>query len=84
MREKREGAREEGGKFVFLSLPPFLRAPRVSLAPKTPFPFLFKRLPSRLLARRLPCFRQENQKKREMEKLKARKQRSLREIIVLA
>ena len=28
--------------------PPSSRAPRVSLAPKTPFPFPFKRLPRRL------------------------------------
>ena len=28
--------------------PPSTRAPRVSLAPKTPFPFPFKRLPRRL------------------------------------
>ena len=47
------GARggKEGGKDV--SLPPSSRAPRVSLAPKTPFPktpfpFPFKRLPRRL------------------------------------
>ena len=31
-----------------VSLPPSSRAPRVSLAPKTPFPFPFKRLPRRL------------------------------------
>ena len=40
------GEREEGGKEV-----PFLLArpvPRVSLAPKTPFPFPSKRLPRRL------------------------------------
>ena len=34
---------------AFPSLLPSLRALRVSLAPKTPFPFLFKRLPRRLL-----------------------------------
>ena len=39
------GAREEGGKET---LSPSLRAPGVSLAPKTPFPFLFKRVPRRL------------------------------------
>ena len=46
MREKREGrARREGG----VSLPPHSsRAPRASLAPKTPFPLPFKRLPRRL------------------------------------
>ena len=33
---------------AFPSLPPSLRAPRVSLVPKTPFPFLLKRLPCRL------------------------------------
>ena len=33
---------------AFRSLPPSSRAPRVSLAPKTPFPFPFKRLPRRL------------------------------------
>ena len=44
----RAGANKEGGKETpFPSLPP--RAPpRVSLAPKTPFPFPFKRLPLRL------------------------------------
>ena len=44
------GRREEG-----VSLPPSSRAPRVSLAPKTPFPktpfpFPFKRLPRRLVS----------------------------------
>ena len=34
--------------------PPSTRAPRVSLAPKTPFPFPFKRLPRRLCSSR--CF----------------------------
>ena len=34
---------------AFLSLPPSSRAPRVSLAPKSPFPFPFKRLPRRLV-----------------------------------
>ena len=38
--------RREGGKCV--SFPPSSRAPRVSLVPKTPFPFPFKRLPRRL------------------------------------
>ena len=33
---------------AFPSLPSSLRASRVSLVPKTPFPFLFKRLPRRL------------------------------------
>ena len=33
---------------AFPSLHPFLRAPCVSLAAKTPFHFLFKRLPRRL------------------------------------
>ena len=52
----RETTREGGGERVFL--PPSSRAPRVSLAPKTPFPktpfpFSFKRLPRRLLKRRL-------------------------------
>ena len=35
--------------FQYHYLPPFSRAPRVSLTPKTPFPFPFKRLPRRLL-----------------------------------
>ena len=51
------GAREEGGKeknekynglLVGVSFPPSSRAPRVSLAPKTPCPLPFKRLPRRL------------------------------------
>ena len=33
---------------AFPSLPPFSRSPRVSLTPKIPFPFPFKRLPGRL------------------------------------
>ena len=33
---------------VFPSLPPSSRAPRISLAPKTPFPCPFKRLQRRL------------------------------------
>ena len=33
---------------AFPSLPSSSRTPRVSLAPKTPFPFPFKRLPRRL------------------------------------
>ena len=33
---------------AFLSFPSSSRAPRISLAPKTPFPFPFKRLPRRL------------------------------------
>ena len=44
------GAREEGEKeTAFLSLPPCSPRPCVSLAPKTSFPFLFKRLPRRLV-----------------------------------
>ena len=31
------------------------RTPRVSLAPKTPFPFPFKRLPHRLVSNQIPC-----------------------------
>ena len=42
------GARWEGKKETPVSFPPSSRAPRVSLAPKTPFPFPFKRLPRRL------------------------------------
>ena len=38
-----------------VSLPPSSRAPRVSLAPKTPFPFPFKRLPRRLRIILLTC-----------------------------
>ena len=45
------GAREEGGGEG--NLPPSSRAPRVSLALKTPFPFPFKRLPRRLIVKRL-------------------------------
>ena len=33
---------------AFSSFPPSLRAPRVSLAPETPLPFLFKSLPRTL------------------------------------
>ena len=40
-----QGAQEEGGKET---LSPSSCAPCVYLAPKTPFPFLFKRLPPRL------------------------------------
>ena len=48
----RETTREGGG---FPSLP--ARAPpRVSLAPKTPFPIPFKRLPRRLHLQFPPCF----------------------------
>ena len=38
-----------------VSLPPSSRAPRISLAPKTPFPFPFKRLPRRLRIILLTC-----------------------------
>ena len=41
-------ARREGRKETPVSFPPSSRAPCVSLAPKTPFPFPFKRLPRRL------------------------------------
>ena len=41
-------ARREGRMETPVSFPPSSRAPRVSLAPKTPFPFPFKRLPRRL------------------------------------
>ena len=48
-REKREDRGARGGKEGNASfLPSSSRAPRVSLAPKTPFPFPFKRLPRRL------------------------------------
>ena len=40
-----QGAHEEGGKET---LSPSFCAPRIYLAPKTPFPFLFRRLPTRL------------------------------------
>ena len=44
---RRDG--ENNGFLAGVSLPPpFSRTPRVSLAPKTPFPFPFKRLPRRL------------------------------------
>ena len=36
------------GLLAGVSFPPSSRAPRVSLGPKTPFPFLFKCLPRRL------------------------------------
>ena len=39
---------KNNGFLAGVSLPPPSRAPRVSLAPKTPFPFPFKRLPRRL------------------------------------
>ena len=39
---------KNNGLLAGVSLPPSSRAPRVSLAPKTPFPFPFKRLPRRL------------------------------------
>ena len=39
---------KNNGLLAGVSLPSFSRAPRVSLAPKTPFPFPFKRLPRRL------------------------------------
>ena len=42
---------------AFPSLPPSSRAPRVSLAPKTPFPFPFKRLPRWLPSLRHPASR---------------------------
>ena len=41
-------ARREGRKETPVSFPPSSRAPRVSLAPKTPCPLPFKRLPRRL------------------------------------
>ena len=44
---------KNNGLLAGVSLPPSLRAPRVSLAPKTPIPFPFKRLPRRLLETRL-------------------------------
>ena len=45
---RRDG--ENNGFLAGVSLPsPSSRAPRVSLAPKTPFPFPFKRLPHRLV-----------------------------------
>ena len=40
---------KNNGLLTGVSLPPSSRAPRVSLAPKTPFPFHFKRLPRRLV-----------------------------------
>ena len=40
---------ENNGLLAGASLPLSSRAPSVSLAPETPFPFLFKRLPRRLL-----------------------------------
>ena len=45
---------DNNGLLAGVSFPPprSPRAPRVSLAPKTPFPFLFKRLP-RMLALRV-------------------------------
>ena len=47
---------ENNGFLAGVSLPtPSSRAPRVSLTPKTPFPFHFKRLPHRLLTKWLPC-----------------------------
>ena len=46
MRDHARGRREEGNGFSFL--PPSAPS-RVSLAPKTPFPIPFKRLPRRLL-----------------------------------
>ena len=49
------GAREEEGKETGVYFLPSLLAhpgPRVSLAPKTPFPFPFKRLPRRLVVPR--------------------------------
>ena len=38
------------GLLAGVSFPSSSRAPHVSLAPKTPFPYLFKRLLSRLIA----------------------------------
>ena len=46
--ETRNAKREKRARREGVSLPPSSRAPRVSLAPKTPFPFPFKRLPRRL------------------------------------
>ena len=39
---------KNNGLLAGVSLPPSARAPRVSVAPKTPFSFPFKRLPRRL------------------------------------
>ena len=39
---------KNNGLLAGVSLPPSSRAPRVSLAPNTPFPFPLKRLPRRL------------------------------------
>ena len=39
---------KNNGLLAGVSLPPSLRAPRISLAPKTPFSFPFKHLPHRL------------------------------------
>ena len=57
-------ARREGGKRSF---PPSSRAPRVSLGPKTPFPFPFKRLPRRLqLSRHLLLNEQKKVRKKSL------------------
>ena len=45
---KPPGTYFNNNNLIIPSLPPSSRAPRVSLAPKTPFPFPFKRLPRRL------------------------------------
>ena len=39
---------KNNGLLAGISLPPSSRPPHVSLAPKTPFPFPFNRLPHRL------------------------------------
>ena len=46
---------KNNGLLAGVSLPPSSRAPRVSLAPKTPFPSPFKRLPRRLRIILLTC-----------------------------
>ena len=40
--------KKNNGLLAGVSLPPYSRARRFSLAAKTPFPFAFKRLPRRL------------------------------------
>ena len=49
------GVREGKKGFWARGKPPSSRAPRVSLAPKTPFPFPFKRLPRRVNSGSLNC-----------------------------